>query len=79
MKLSEAIMLYESKAISDVRICKSTAQQGWCVKFRTKNPVNFSLVLETERGFIRVYKNINAAIKTITKIGFAEAVLVLND
>jgi hypothetical protein len=77
MKLSEAMMLYESKAISNVRICRSISKEGWCIQFRTRNPVKFSLELETERGSIRVFKNINAAVKTITKIGFSEAILIL--
>jgi hypothetical protein len=77
MKLSEAIMLYESKAILEARILKSSSKDGWCIQFKTKNPVNFTLKLETERGFIRIFKNINAAIKTIKKIGFSKAIIIL--
>jgi hypothetical protein len=77
MKAGEAKLLYESGAIFDARICRSASGEGWYIKFKSKKPVQFSLELESERGPVRIFKKLYAAINAVERIGFNKATIIL--
>lgn len=75
MKLAEAKMLHESGAISGAKIFRTKSGDGWSLVFSTRNPVNFACELQTEKGAIRVFKSIEAAVVVLEKICLYEIVL----
>ena len=79
MTLAEAKLLYDSGAISDPIIYKPRGKNGWCLQFSSNQPVKFKLKIETERGSLRIFKNINAAIGIAEKIGVSEVKLILKN
>jgi len=52
MRFAEAKMICQSGSISGAKLYKPTGQDRWHLQFFINKPVDFTLVLETERGSV---------------------------
>ena len=78
MRLVEAQMLVESGSADSGIIIRSESDDGWVLKLLTnKKDVSFPLELQAERGPIRLFKSIDAAVKSAQKIGLSEVKVLL--
>ena len=65
-------MICPPGGLSGAKIWKQPGEDGWQHQFITKKPVDLTLVIETERGSVRTFKKINAAIRVAENVGVAE-------
>jgi hypothetical protein len=78
MKLGEAQMLVESGAVDSAIIFGSETEPGWILKITIdKRNVSFPLELQAERGPIRIFKSVDAAVRSAKKIGLSNVVVIL--
>lgn len=75
MNVSEARTLLNANVLTKATLYRSEDSSGWLIKFEATQPVGTSLVLETQKGYDRVFKTSDAAILTLCSIGFEAATI----
>ena len=76
MIITEAKLLFETRTIFDPIVYNLRDEKEWCLQFKCiPNAEIPSLFLETERGQMRIFKDVKAAVNSAKRIGF-DTVLV---
>ena len=78
MRLNEAQMLVESGSVDSATVFRSETEEGWVLKISiAKDGISFPLELQAERGPIRIFKSVDAAINSAEKIGLSNVIIIL--
>ena len=64
--------MFETRTIFDPIVYNLHNEKEWCLQFKAKPDaeIPFSLFLETERGQMRIFKDVKAAVNSARRIGF---------
>ena len=77
MKFMEAKIIAQTGGLSGAQAYRPTGENTWHLRFITEKPMKFTSVLETQKGKIRVFKNINSAISVAEQIGIERVSVIL--
>ena len=72
--------MFEMRTIFDPIVYNLRNEKEWCLHFKSKPDaeIPFSLFLETERGQIRIFKDVKAAVNSARRIGFDKVLVDFN-
>ena len=80
MIITEAKLLFETRTIFDPIVYNLRDEKEWCLQFKCipNIEIPFSLFLETERGQMRIFKDVKAAVNSAKRIGFEKVLVDFN-
>lgn len=78
MKIAIAKELFHSGVLKDAHLCENPMGAGWILMVRRQwvSPEKQCEVIHNDKGETRVFKGIEAALKTAEEIGFKELLVV---
>jgi hypothetical protein len=69
MKLSEARVLFDSRLVFDATILPDKSDDGWVLELSVDDKVKYPRKIHTERGSVRIFKSVDAAVSAASSIG----------
>jgi hypothetical protein len=79
MKFSEAKILCDSSILNNPKVLFKRKDLGWIIEFKSEKKIPYSLYLETEKGKLRVFRDVSAAIKVLKRLKFCNAFVYFED
>jgi hypothetical protein len=79
MDVAAARALLKTGILKEALLKRTENSDGWIVELRTSPPSETLLILETQKGAIRIFKSCETAYDTLIRIGFSRVTTILSD